>query len=329
MTTNTNTNAIMNKYIDFNNIGYSPIKPHSSGSKVTRLLHANAKEYLRIITPVMLTWGASEILESGTENPTGKWSMSLQFPEDEYSDEQTDEFYDAMSRLEHKIKEDALENSLQWFGKQHKIIEVIDALANPILKVSKNKKHDGTDKKPTLSVKLPCYDGKWKPEIFDEDAETVLFSPSKNDNKGTPVDYLPKMARVACEIECGGIWISNGKYSVVWNLIQARVIRPKVREMGKCHMTLSAEEKAEVSAKPPLQDLECPGEDNQSSTNGNTACAVVDTDDEGDGDENKAVESESPHQDDPEPESVVVQEEPEPAIVSVKPKPRVRVAKPK
>lgn len=316
----TTTNTTTNNFIDFSNVGYSTIKAHSSGSKVIRLQQKDSRENLRIITPVMLTWGASEIMEAGTDNVgTGKWSMSLQFPEEEYANAQTDEFYDAVNTLENKIKQDALDNSLKWFGKQHKMIEVIDALANPILKISKVKKPDGSDKKPTMSVKLPCYDGKWKPEIFDEDAVTVLFSSTNKNNIGTPIDYLPKMARVACEIECGGIWFSNGKYTVVWNLVQARVIRAKIRESGVCRMKLSAEEQSEVDAKPPLEKINflenAEQEDAPDNSANDNTCAVVDTDDEGD---TPVAET---------PEAVVPDAVDDNPIINVKPKPKMRAKK--
>ncbi len=340
MTTNTNTDTM---FIDFNDLKYSPIKAHSSGSKVIRLMQAICKENLRVNTPVMLTWGASEILDSQS-NPTGKWSMSLQFPEGEYSNTQTDKFYDEMKQLQQKIKEDVLANSLQWLGKDHKLIEIIDALANPMLKVSKIKKPDGSDKMPTMTIKIPCYDGKWTSEIFDEDAVTVLYSSSRKDNIGKiPPDYLQKMARVACEIECSGIWFSNGKYSISWQLVQARVMRSKVREQGICRLTLTPEEQEAANKLPPLQEFETHPIEAQKND-----CAVLDTDDEDDDETENvlppappaAVLPPAPAPPAPAPPApappaaalptaVPVDESPDPTVVvNVKPKPKVR-AKPK
>jgi hypothetical protein len=53
----------------------------------------------------MLTWGASDFVDEKTGQSDGKFSMSLQFPSEEYSTEDTKAFLKNMKALEDKIKE--------------------------------------------------------------------------------------------------------------------------------------------------------------------------------------------------------------------------------
>jgi hypothetical protein len=62
---------------------YSAPKAHASGGKVVNLYNKFTKESLTISTPLILTWGAQEGKDQ-QQNPTGKYTMSLQFPNVEY-----------------------------------------------------------------------------------------------------------------------------------------------------------------------------------------------------------------------------------------------------
>ena len=104
--------------IDINVFSYSAPKAHASGGKVVNLYNKHFKESLTISTPLMLTWGAQEGQEQSTGKPTGKWTMSLQFPNSEYPNADAEDFLKSMRALENKIKADALLYSKEWFGKE-------------------------------------------------------------------------------------------------------------------------------------------------------------------------------------------------------------------
>ena len=93
--------------IDINVFSYSAPKAHASGGKVVNLYNKHFKESLTLSTPLMLTWGAQEGQEQGTGKPTGKWTMSLQFPSADYSNADAEAFLRSMRSLEQKIKADA------------------------------------------------------------------------------------------------------------------------------------------------------------------------------------------------------------------------------
>jgi hypothetical protein len=254
-----------------NDMMYSGIKAHASGGKVVNIMNRMNRVGLRISTPLILTWGAAEDVDKEGK-PLGKYSMALQFPNGDYGTEETSQFLDSMKKLEQKVKDDALTYSKEWFGKQHKSNDIIDALFNPMLRYPKIKGTEEFDysKAPTLKLKVPLWNGVWKSEIYDEDGESLF--PNKENPTITPLDYLKKGATVACVIQCGGIWFVNGKFSVTWNLMQAVVQKPKDNIQGKCMIKLKAADKEKLKAAPQ------PEEENHDA--GFVSAQVADSDDE-------------------------------------------------
>jgi hypothetical protein len=224
------------------NIRYSAPKANASGGKSVNILNTQTNSGLRVATPLMLTWGASEF------EGNGKFEMSLQFPRGEYATTDTDAFLRNMQGLEAKIKSDALANSKDWFGKQHTSPEVIDALYTPMLKYSKDKLTGNPDltKAPTIRVKLPLWEGVWKCLICDEDGKKLFPGEATK----TPLDFIKKGTQVAVIMQCGGIWFANGKFGVTWKLAQAVVQRPKGSLIDECLIKLKPADKARLQAAP-------------------------------------------------------------------------------
>lgn len=235
------------------NIRYSTPKANASGGKSVNILNKDTKSGLRLACPLMLTWGAADFVDPKTGVSNGKYDLSLQFPSEEYKTEDSSAFLKNMITFEAKIKEDALKNSKEWFGKVHKNAEVVDALWSPILKYSKDKVSGEPDlsKAPTMRVKIPIWEGVWKCEIYDED-ENKLF-PSDN---SSPIEFLQKGTNVATLIQCGGIWFANGKFGVTWKLIQAVVQKPRASLAGSCFIKLKPSDKAKLkSSVAPVADV--------------------------------------------------------------------------
>ena len=105
--------------IDTSVFSYSAPKANPSGGKVVNLYNKHFKESFTISSPLMLTWGAQEGLDQA-KNPTGKFTMSLQFPSKDYSNEDTEAFLRSIRGLENKVKTDAITYSKEWFGKEIK-----------------------------------------------------------------------------------------------------------------------------------------------------------------------------------------------------------------
>lgn len=241
------------------NIRYSAPKANAQAGKSVNILNKTTNSGLRLSTPLMLTWGASDFVDPNTGKGNGKYELSLQFPSEDYKTEDATAFMERMIAFENKIKQDALVNTREWFGKVHKNAEVVDALWTPMLKYSKDKATGEPDlsKAPVLRIKIPVWEGVWKVEIYDEDDNKLFPNPS---NPGiSPIDFLQKGTNLAILMQCGGIWFANGKFGLTWKLVQAVVQKPKGSLTGACFIKLKPTEKAKLKTLPapePEADME-------------------------------------------------------------------------
>ena len=247
--------------IDTSVFGYSAPKPHSSGGKVVNLFNKHFKESLTLSTPLMLTWGAQEGQEQATGKPTGKWTLSLQFPSSEYSNADAEAFLRSMRALERQVKEDAMKYSKEWFGKEIKSMEVIEEKFNVMLrhpKISKGSSVMDESKPPTMTVKIPQWSGVWKPEIYDEDGEPLYVNGKVNSHL-SPLEFLKPKSHIICLIQCGGLWFINGKCSITWNLKQAVVQKPKQTIEGTCFLKPKTADVQKMKALPPPEEVDPDG----------------------------------------------------------------------
>ena len=236
---------------------YSAPKAHASGGKVVNLYNKNVRESLTISTPLILTWGAQEGKDT-QGNMTGKWTMSLQFPNAEYSNADAEAFLKSIRALEAKVKADAMTYSKEWFGKTITSAEVMDEKFNVMLRHPKKEKGSAEmdlSKPPTLTVKIPCWSGVWQSEIYDENMEP-LFIKGKSTADVSPLKFLTPKTHVICLLQCGGLWFVNGKVSITWNLKQAIVQKPKTSAIaeGTCFLKIKPADKEKLKSLPPPED---------------------------------------------------------------------------
>ena len=243
--------------IDTSVLSYSAPKANPSGGKVVNLYNKHFKEYITIATPLLLTWGAQEGMDQA-KNPTGKYTMSLQFPSADYSNPDAEAFLSSIRALEAKIKADALTYSKEWFGKTITSPDVMDEKFNVMLRHPKKEKgsvEPDLTKAPTLTVKVPCWKGVWQSEIYDEEG-TPLFIKGKTPSHVSPLDFLKPKTHVICLIQSAGLWFVNGKVSITWNLKQAIVQKPKTSTIteGVCFLKPKAADVQRLKSLPPPED---------------------------------------------------------------------------
>jgi len=227
-------------------IKYSKCKVNSTGGKSVGIYNSQTGQSLYIGTPLLMTWG----LQQYTDDKTGKvsYEMSLQFPNDDFENDETRSFLKAMTALEAKLKADALANSKDWFAKPKMTPDAIDALFTPILKYPTDKATCEKDmsKKPSMRIKVPFWQGKWEGvEIYDAD-RNCLFPCS--DPNVSPMDIITKLSHMKTMMQCGGIWFANGKFGVTWRFVQG-MIQPRLSMRGRCHLSLSSSESSTDSHK--------------------------------------------------------------------------------
>ena len=242
--------------IDTSVFSYSKPKPHASGGVVVNLINSAHRESLTLALPLLLTWGTQEVKDPAG-NPTGKFTMSLQFPSSEYSNPDAEACLNSLKALMTAVKQAAITNSKEWFGKDIKSMEVIEEKFNTMLrhpKVAKGSPIMDESKPPTLTVKIPQWSGVWKPEIYDEDGEP-LFVNGKVNSHLSPLEFLKPKSHVICLIQCGGLWFVNGKCSITWNLKQAVVQKPKQTIEGTCFLRPKTADVEKMKALPPPEEV--------------------------------------------------------------------------
>ena len=263
---------------------YSKCKINASGGKSVGIYNTATGQSLYLGTPLLMTWGMQEY----TDDKTGKvsYELSLQFPNDDYDNDETRAFLKAMSAFEQKLKADALANSKEWFAKPKMTPDAVDALFTPVLKYPLDKATCEKDKsrKPTMRIKVPFWQGKWEGvEIYDAD-RNCLF-PCADPNV-SPKDIITKLSHLKTMVQCGGIWFANGKFGVTWRFVQG-IIQPKLSMRGKCHLSLSSSESSKIqsdSQKPTTldhhdSDDEYQSQQQQQQQQKQFSTATVDSDD--------------------------------------------------
>jgi hypothetical protein len=234
-------------------IMYSAPKATPQGAKFVNIIHKKSKRGIVLSTPALLNWGLSEYVDQATGQGDGKFTFSLQFPSREYETPETGAFLQNLKDLENKIKSDALTYSKEWFGKQHKSPDVVDALWTQMLKYTKDKASGDYNysKAPTLRIKVPQKDGAFDCEIYSEDGDKLF--PNQEMPSSTPLDYLKKGTTILCLIQFAGIWFVNGKFSASWKLVQAVAQKPKTLSLkGKCWIAVNSQDKEKIKS----QDVE-------------------------------------------------------------------------
>ena len=253
---------------------YTKPKVNAAGGKSIGILNASNMKGLYLRTPLMMTWGVNDFTDEASGRKT--YDMSLQFPKEEYNNEQVQKFLDNMIAFEKKIKEDAITNCKDWMNKAKMSPEVIDALWNPMVKYPKDPNTCEADRSrpPTLRIKMPFWDGEWKCELYDME-QKMLFP---NDNGLFPPELIAKATNVATVIQCGGLWFANGKFGVTWKLVQA-VVKPKQSLRGKCFIDLSPDDKHALDSQAAAS---ADDDEDHGSTGNKQSVVVVDSSDDED-----------------------------------------------
>jgi len=233
---------------DISAVKFLPPRVNDMGGKAINIISRQTNRSLHISTPLMMTWGIADYVNEHGESD-GKFSITLNFPNEEYSTDATKEFLQKMKDFESKILDAAVENSEQWWGEKMSR-EICKHTFFPFMKYRKNKdtkKYD-YDSPPSVRAKVPKYGDKWSVEIYDTDSNAIFPC---NDPDATPPDFVPKMSNIACVLQCGGIWIGGKGWGLTWKMVQG-VVKPRVNNSvyGKCHIQLSSDDKDKLNSAP-------------------------------------------------------------------------------
>jgi hypothetical protein len=279
-------------------ITYLKPKVATTGAKSIKIINKDTKSFIKLATPLMLSWGVKDY--EGNK----KYALALQFPSEDYFNQETDDFLKNMVAFEEKIKTDAITYSKEWFGKQL-TPELIDYSYNSMLKYPKIKingqstQDPDKTKAPTLQVKVNCWEGQWKCELYDEEGNKTF--PDLENPSITPIELLPPKINIVSLIQCTGIWVISGRFGVTWSLVQAMGQTPKTTLSGQCLLTLKKTDKDKIKDLPVVEQVDYQTQVTQ----------VIDSDDEGEDEEQQQQEKvlvTPVTVKEPEPEPIVVEE---------------------
>ena len=261
---------------DTDAIKFMPPKVNDKGMLSINLISTQTNRALHISTPMMMTWGISDY-DDGSGGD-GKFTMTLNFPTEDYRKPSTDAFLEKIKDFENAILDQAVKNSELWFGEEMSR-EVCKHSFFPFLKYPyiKGTKKIDTTKSASIRAKVPCYQGKWGLELYDTN-DNMIF-PCDND-RVTPVDFVPKLSQVACVLQCGGIWKGGKGWGLTWKAIQC-VVKPRevVSVYGQCRVKLSEEDRGAIASQN-IQDAD--DEDVVQSSQVTHDVTAEDSDEEGD-----------------------------------------------
>lgn len=242
---------------------YMAPKVNDKGGKSVTLISTQTSRSLHVNTPLLMTWGIADFAnDDGTSD--GKFKISLNFPNPEYKTRDTDTFLQKMLDFQAQVVDDAVANSELWFGKK-KSKELVEDSFFPFMKYPKMKdsanKSTGvpdTSRPPSMSAKVPRYedaDGtvRWECDLYDTNYNTIFPAPGSDI---TPVDLVPKLSKIACTLQCTGIWVGGKGWGLTWKFIGG-VVKPKTTEpiRGVCHVKLSDTDREELE-KPETEDID-------------------------------------------------------------------------
>lgn len=234
---------------------FMPPKVNDKGGKAINVISKQTNRSLHISTPLMMTWGINDFVDEKTGEADGKFSVSLNFPNEEYATPSTTAFLEKLKVFENQILDEAVSNSELWWGETMSR-ELCKHTFFPFLKYSKNKDTKKIDltKPPSIRAKVPCYNNKWAVELYDTNQNLIFPS---EDPTQTPPDFVPKLSNIACVLQCGGIWIGGKGWGLTWKMVQG-VVKPRITDSvyGKCHINLSNEEKDVLEKQPVIEDDE-------------------------------------------------------------------------
>ena len=239
--------------LNTSDIKFYPPRPTGGGGKNVGMMNKRTNTGIRLELPMMFTYGASDY--EGNKN----YSFGLQFPSD-LSDPSVDPIFkatlDKLIEFETFLKTKVFQNAKEWTQKAMKDPSMVDMIWNPMLKypLTADKSDKDYTRSPTLNVKLPCWEGKWTPEVYDSDGN-CQFSESQNIGE-SPIPFFTKGTNVIAVIQCGGLYIVSGKIGITWKLIQAVVKQADTSLVGKCLIRLPESKKKEFTSSVPPPEIE-------------------------------------------------------------------------
>lgn len=195
------------------------------------MLKEGGKLMISNSTPMMV-WSPN-IYEPKSTGDTYKLDVNMQFPLEEVATDGTRNMLANLNSFQDKVKRDAVEHSMAWFGKKMSDAQV-DVLFTELLRYKRDPATGEADRTqpPTFRIKIPFYEDKFKCELYNMKGKSIM--PDSLLPTEFP-DLIPGRSNLMVIAVNGGIWFANGKFGTTWRLQQA-VVDSKQNLSGRCHL---------------------------------------------------------------------------------------------
>ena len=173
-------------------VSYRAPWTNTKGMKTVGINNSRTGTQLHLRVPMMMTWGVNT-----NEHTPGKqtYDINLQFPRQGEETPETSAFLAAMEGFERQLIEDATKHSVEWWNQKSISKELAEDRFNAMLYWPRDKATGDRlpGKSPSLRVKIDCYDGVFKCEIYDNgaDPDRAPLYPSQSTDV-TPIELIPK-----------------------------------------------------------------------------------------------------------------------------------------
>ena len=182
-----------------------PMKRNSTtGGKYLSLTY-NSKDDVYIQSPrCRLPFGL-------TEHEGGSYKIQISLDNYKLAHKAETEFVKMVMDVDDRIKNLAVENSKDWFGKSMKM-ELINELYHSQIKISE-------DWPPLCSLKLPYNNNKFTTLFFDADKNLLDSSHMQ--------DVIQKNTEVIAAFQLSSMWFVGSRFGAIWSCKQCQVF-PKI-----------------------------------------------------------------------------------------------------
>jgi hypothetical protein len=219
--------VVLPKSFNVNHLSYGPPKQQTTGGKTIFVAYSGQQFHMQ--TPAMKApFGVSK-WASDNGGPD-KYSFDLSF-EGREQRESIQAFFDALTAIDKRLVQDAMENSQLWFKKKYPSLDVVEALYSPTVRYSKDRETGEVNTRyaPTFKMSLPFKEAR---DSTKEDPKIEFLFPSFGANR-EQIDLFEaftsgrtKSARVTAIVQCSAVWIVGSKFGLMWKVRQLKLEEP-------------------------------------------------------------------------------------------------------
>lgn len=210
--------------VDVSNFKYSKVNSLPNGAKTVYLNNGDGVAPLFVQSPEMTIPFDSGTFWPGESDGSGKYQIQVGMDGMD-SNPQMKAFHDMLVKMDEKIMNDGIENSLSWFKKKNPNADVIRELYSPMVRVSIDSETGEPNTKwaPKFQFKIVKRDGKVLADCYDSNKNKL---DTDSEDQVNLEKMFSKGSKVKMILKCNGLWIASGKFGCTWKAEQIKINNP-------------------------------------------------------------------------------------------------------